>query len=184
MKTRIVLFACIFVVGYTGVLFAAKTQYIPPELVNSPAGETVRFHVAPQSPFWARDVFVDGVKKKRWRVILSPGPHNIEYRSKGATAAWVDVIMSMKARGFTLSSDGKTFTKRDVLTGRVLTAKPLGIKRFEWQTKSIRFCTEAGKHYVLGNRRDGTQSVFEDVDQKEYMRVVFPDSEDWIDAAC
>ena len=153
------------------------TQAIPPELADRSDEEIAQLTVDYTDPL--REVYIDGEEQVRRTLLLQPGAHTIDYQARLPTAEWAEDLASW---GYP-SRHGMRIVRPDERQPNRATERLWsGGQRFgDYESNSIRFCTEAGKDYVLTSRY-GVWSVYTKFSDEESLDE--QDASNWIDAAC
>lgn len=81
------------------------------------------------------------------KVCLEQGVHTIKYKVYCETEFWKNMVISMGEKGFTLSSDGRTFVKTE--GGSTLSARSIGVSHYGWNRISKEVSLEGSKSYWL-----------------------------------
>ncbi|MCH7559539.1 MAG: hypothetical protein IIB56_19090 [Planctomycetes bacterium] len=172
-----VLFLITFVIGGCVV----GPQYFPKNLENRPKNELARLTFKNSRVIYLQ---IDGQKIRQQStgagftlIYLAPGDHVLNYKFRGETQEWKNVVSSLEKKGFVPIGDGREFvgyeyygdhlSKEEVLKCEIVRgtaawytswkcvmshryeARPIGVSRYGWSTISKKVSIESGVTFWL-----------------------------------
>lgn len=138
---RNIVFILVFIGLILGGCATANTgrQFIPKGIENLEESQLAVIRLSNISNIEVREITIDGEKVIKNLIFITPGNHLLEYKIRGETELWKEMIKNMHDKGLMLMADGWFHD------GSGKSSRPVGVPHYGWIAKSIDIKAEAGK---------------------------------------